>query len=128
MYPGTNGFEFQHPRRVSLAVLPFLLALTLLSLLGIEGMMTTVLRHQETQRLPARAENEILLIEVALAQSMAEGFDPLREPRWGRALLERKRSLGFLPVRGKDGGLIDPYGNPYRIRELPSGPTVFFQL
>jgi len=102
-----------HPRRVSLAVLPFLIAVTLVLLLGVGYLLG---RIGQGRRAPIeRAEREAAaiqrLVDEHLAPPGAEGAVPPDD--WPARL----RAAAPTPLRSIAGGslLLDPFGEPYRL-------------
>ncbi|MFQ5654055.1 MAG: hypothetical protein ACE5GW_04915 [Planctomycetota bacterium] len=116
-----------HPRRISLAILPFLLALLLVFMLLVVALTLVIQTKLGRDRRFSQARNEILRIEVALAQARESGMVLDEGAGWAEQLLSLQPPREFLPTPSGDGsgGLLDPFARPYLRRTIGTRETVY---
>ncbi|HIA27109.1 MAG TPA: hypothetical protein EYN79_03165 [Planctomycetes bacterium] len=109
-----------HPRRISLAVIPILLLLMLVTLVGIDLLTAGILKKQRAGRFPLIAGNEILRLEEALWKSGASDVE-IATLDW-EILVSMESSLpnNRLIRRGTPPKwvFLDPFGQPYLLMEV----------
>ena len=110
-----------HPRRVSLAVLPFLIGLTLVLLLAVELLLGSI-QNSITPQIPdkTRAVLQIQRIERALHNQLTPPLLPGATPpaNWADQLMENSGG-GLRVLEFEEDGFVDPFGVKYRLRVHP---------
>ncbi len=104
-----------HPRRVSLALLPFLIGVVFVLLLAVELMIGTLSGGRAQLKLIDQTHDQIEKIQSAVEKHLpAPGGSPLIE-RWGETLRAADpKAFEGIPI-SPVGSLLDPFGAPYRL-------------
>ncbi len=110
-----------HPRRISLAILPLLLALLLLTVLAAGLLFWIIVKRVEEKDRQFQTQNEILAIEVAIRQQ------GLELPPGHGALKSAVTAEELAPLAQRSPPLHDPYGHPYQYKSV-SGHAAIYSL